>query len=256
MTHIRQHPAEGRQDAAHKIQALSACILLSWAGHGSAQDLGIRISEAQYRSDLTIGALHYDRTSYETSYPTTSATPLSLSFQPNTHQYAIATANPFFVAASTKAYPNGDSDEMSAHAKAVAETKLTFQPSRDATTSLAFHFVGEGLFDWSEGFVSLQDLTSPSSLVSYSWTMADNAVILPVFRGNALEFQPQLLASHTYQLTMHTSTEASQDSQAVSISMSGFTSAVPDATSYALLLTGLCLVGFGARHSILKRQWR
>jgi hypothetical protein len=225
-----------------KSALLLAGLLAS--GNGFAQ-MGISILNAQYTTDVYVRQNQIGEQSQQgtTATPTSDSLFMAGGFLPNWDSSAQASADTFSVFASTYAFGGS--------AVATAETHLTFSPLSNGVAPLEFSLSGAGAADFSSGSMSLSDLTNHKSLFNYSWKW-------PPGDGSAnnvpnwvcCSFQDtfgapvKLLDSHDYALNLRVSTNAGSDAQSMRITMAGFTPAVPEPETWAMMLLGLGFVGY------------
>jgi hypothetical protein len=230
------------------VAAASLCAV------GNANSVDIVVLDVQHSIDIAIN-LRGDAPSSQT---TTSLDPLSGRLETgqygSTAHYALASAqaDTFSVAAATVAF-GGSSN-------AAASTMLTFSVLSNSLTPLTLDFTAGGSAAiFSSGLVGLFDTTIGQSVFSYGWARLGPSNVPwqggQPFGAVSLSLQPLLLASHDYALTMKVATDASSDSQHVSISVSGLDvlSPVPEPETYALMLVGLGVIGFVARRRAAQR---
>lgn len=233
-----------------KKSLLLACLL---SGNVFAQ-MGVSILNAQYERDLSLNWTEFTMDGHamvphpqSMAETTTSAAPISntITSPNNPKRFATASADMFSVSTATSAFPNATFTENSGFAKAIAESKYTFRTLTDGVAPLAFNFDGSGQANFSQGFVSLFDLTLNQSLFYYSWerfTLAGNIPWNHFTYDAALNLSPELFSSHTYALSMNVGTDANTDSQSMAIRMGGLqpiASPAPEPETWAMMLLGL-----------------
>jgi hypothetical protein len=237
--------------------------MIAAVGAGTAAAAEISVISTTYSTDLS---LEFDDpfrgVNIAVSEAITSSSPISTSRDITAQAYpgyedsssgwpriaAKADADLLSVATDTQhRTPDGG------HSWATAESVLSFRTLQDLTVPLSFDFLLLGT-PYSAGFVSLFDQTSGLTLFSYSWDCCGFvSSTVPWSLGGSgytasITVDQWLLASHTYELALHGSTYAKQDSQSLRIAASGLTpiaAPVPEPQTYALMLVGLCVVGGG-----------
>jgi hypothetical protein len=226
---------------------VSLCV---FASDARAESIGITVLDSHYSTDLSTGVTTMVPTGFTFDFvetietmTATSGLPITDDLQASARVFARATADAFSVTTSTSALPDLSLNETSAFAVAMAETVLRFAPVQDGLATLAIDFVGVTLQSvFSEGLVSLFDVTTNQTLWAYQWDYP--------FEGNipftccyqaALSIEQPFLASHQYAFTMRVGMDASIDEQSMSIRTSGLY-AVPEPSSSSLLLVGVALI--------------
>jgi hypothetical protein len=199
--------------------------------------LGVLVSGAQFTT--YVEASGYDATTGpipSVSRNNVSATPISdeLAFPvswANVTNYAIANAGLLTSHVQTGwgiAY-------------ASATSQLWFSPLSDQTQTIGIYISCGGLSVSDDGSVSLLDLTSNTELWNYSWGMAN---VPPAnFPWNSgpystanFNVDTDFFASHQYELTMETASQAGSDDESAQIQLTGL-AVVPEPSSTSLLLT-------------------
>jgi hypothetical protein len=216
----------------------------------SVHSIDVSILDAKYSTDLSYGI-----SGSSLALSATSPTPINYLFQAGvlgpTTPFAStsASANLFSVSAATTAF--------SGFAKASADSVLSFSSLSTSAAPLTLDFLAGGTTLFTSGLVSLFDVTSNTSVFSYSWERL-GASTIPGFPGGemVLALDPELYAAHDYKLSMHVASDASNDSENASIRLSGFhpvVAAVPEPETYALMLAGLVLMRSVVRARKAKR---
>jgi hypothetical protein len=127
------------------------------------------------------------------------------------------------------------------HASASTQTDLLFSPTSDGTALLELEFIGTNTAYYSNGSVSLFDVTSNEQLWAYGWTCChfNGNVPLSLFQYTGmLSFDQSLSDDHMYRLLMSTGTNADGDREGMTIRVGGLIP-VPESSSIFLLLSGL-----------------
>ena len=125
---------------------------------------------------------------------------------------------------------------------------MTFSPLSNGLAPLTFSLSGGGSALFSSGEMSLSDLTNHKSLFDYSWKWPLGSNNVP--NWTCCSFQDtfgasvKLLDSHDYALNLRVSTNAGSDAQSMRITMAGFTPAVPEPETWAMMLLGLGFLGY------------
>lgn len=216
------------------------CFVLSI---GEAAAMGITILEAQYSTDLFMQWTLSTGTVINDPPPTVSSSPITsdLVRYPSDF-YARATANTFSVATETSTGPLAGPENPTL-AKAEAESTVTFKTLTDglAPLSLLFDVTGDGVTAFSDGFISLHDMTTNQSLFSFTLDDVAHDFFDGINRLIFIDFNAQLSASHTYRLGLGVSSSASEDAQFPAIHLSGLTAVppVPEPETWAMMLVGL-----------------
>jgi hypothetical protein len=228
----------------------AACLMsLLFVGSVYAQPLDVAVSSAQYTTYVEAEGWPPDtyppisRTtvssfpiSDELDFPTAYSGPPS--FVTN---HAIACAGLFLV-----------SDQTGwGMANASATSQLWFSPLADQTQSIGIQilaFGDRGPLAFTGGQISLLDLTTNSELWNYSWN--ENGLVGPLTGAGNVPWDPadpstadftintDFLASHQYELTIMTDSNAGDDDQSVQIQLTG-SEVVPEPSSVCLLLMAL-----------------
>jgi len=126
------------------------------------------------------------------------------------------------------------------HAFSAAEIRalIDFQPLVDTNASVGIDMLGLYQSEFSEGLVSLVDLTLNELLWEYVWDELPENSTVPWVRvgGNrtaSWATDTPFLASHQYQLEMFTSTHSNKDAQRITVNVSGL-HVVPEPASALL----------------------
>jgi hypothetical protein len=224
-------------------------VALLFVGSICAQPLNIAVSSAQYAT--YVEAQGYDTNTHSLLPPISRMTilsspvsdkidvPFEQSF-PNFTNHAIASAGLFEVLDHTGW----------GVANAGATNQLWFSPLVDQTQEIGIQITNSTVGPNTAGSISLLDLTSNSELWNYSWTLGPTTNNIP-WAGGAKPYgvganfnvDTVFLASHQYELTMSTFSNAGDDSEDVDIQLTGL-QVVPEPSSACFLL--FALLGFRA----------
>ncbi len=267
MTPILLPEAVDRKQRWYTIRGYPAALLLAATGlfatssDASAHGAAISVLGVQYSTNLTTtvhkcvfaGPITCESTT--STRTTTSTTPLHDQLRATPTTFAVAQADMFLVSTATSALPNFRLGETSNFAKATAQSVLTFHTLQDGLAPLVFDFIGIDQSVYSDGFVSLFDVTASQSMFDYAWTFPFSGTVpwdcTTSFGCEAsLSLETPMLASHRYALTLHESTNADFDSQALSIQVSGLlpiAGPVPETSTCAMMFAGLSIVGLMIR---------
>jgi hypothetical protein len=229
-----------------------ACFgLLLFVGSIHAQSLIVAVSSAQFTT--YVEAEGYPVAAYPPiSRTTTASSPVydeidlpCPEYFPNVTNHALANAGLLVVSAQTGW----------GVANASATSQLLFSPLSDQTQTVGININFEAGLPYTDGSISLLDLTSNSELWNYSWNGPFSAPVNfswdPSFGiGLAnINVDTDFLASHQYELTMMTGSNAGDDSENVQILLTGLV-AVPEPS------TALFLAMCGASFIISRHQRR
>lgn len=245
-----------------------AGVALVFACSAQAQTL-VTLQDQQYTTKLSYDASNGGVLVDAASQTASGQAPLNSYLQgPLTGTYGIyaaAQASSFAVSTATAAYPDRDySTVTNSHARADAETQLSFRTLQDTNAPLQFALSGGGSAFFSSGFFSLYDDTIDAYVFSYSWLRGGGSVGVPSYaplgstpitwpgEGPSLSIllNPTLYSSHLYELTLHAHTDANTDRQYMNLSVAGLVpiaAPVPEPSGLALSIAGLVSVGLLAR---------
>src|SRR6185503_8812983 len=157
---------------------------------------------------------------------------------------ATASTSPFEVNAYTLASTNDD------YASAVATFSLLFSPLTDVTADIGLDF-GIGIdVVFTGGGARLLDVTANQDVWAYSWGFNVNGNVPfqlcvvgctpPYGYIASLALPTDLLASHTYELSLSTDMTANHDAEAARIRATGLqTQPVPEPSILLLFSSGL-----------------
>lgn len=248
---------------------LTLAGLFTATSNAGAKDIGISVLSTQYATDLLAQATDdvfgpppsdeiISTTTKKSTLTNSSKTPLSNAIDVSVGKpYAKATASAdlFSVAVSTDAFYGSYP-----FAKANAKSILQFSALKDESGPLALSFVGHGLVPmYSDGFVSLYDITTDLSVFNYAWNGFHGGSVpwdLYAPHKASIAVTLSLQASHRYALTLNTSSYANNDLEAVSIQVSGLApvvTSVPEPHIGWMLLAGM---GFLAYKGTRRRHRR
>lgn len=129
---------------------------------------------------------------------------------------------------------------------ATARTDISFTPLTSGTTSIGLDFFGANEWYYSDGYVSLFDVTLNQTLWSYGWAYGSPSTVPwtnnyegdPSHSHAMVTVETDFSASDTYQLTMNTDTDSNGDTQNVQIQLSGIQAAIPEPSTFALIGLG------------------
>jgi hypothetical protein len=166
---------------------------------------------------------------------------------------ARASADLFGVYTDTSSVPWGPVSSSAAAATSILE----FSPVSTGLASISIDFVQSGIAVWSEGLVSLQNLTTNQQMWNYAWTFQfGGGPSLPTFLQSigydyglpaTLNLQTTFNTSDRYLLTMHTRTSANFDGQTSRIQLNGLQAVPEPATMTLLTLAGAGMAIAGRR---------
>jgi hypothetical protein len=210
-----------------------ACIgSFLFVGSVYAQSLIVAVSGAQFTTYVEAEGWPVD-TYPAISRTSTASSPVSdeidlpvLEYAPMIYitNHAIASADLFGVSAKTGW----------GKANASATVQLLFSPLYDQTQTIGIQISNDSSHGpYTAGSVSMLDLTSNTESWNYGWTMgfsgADNIPWdLGSYNSSAnFSLDTAFVASHEYELMMMTSSNAGDDSESVSIQLTGL-QAVPE----------------------------
>jgi hypothetical protein len=224
-----------------------SAMLMVLCGPASAAPIGINIVTAAYTLRLTSSTT--DNTT-DPSSPLTetkaqvvsSLVPTSDSLLVTAPSGSMALAEGYADLFSTTVHTESGS-RFGDHAGAQAEVDalVEFTPIADGTGSIGIDMLARFQSQFSEGFVSLVDLSLGAGLWRYSWDQFQATDTLPWVLANgtfssSFIVDSSLIASHKYRLEMFTATNSNNDEQLVTLGISGV-KAVPEPSILALLFT-------------------
>ena len=166
-----------------------------------------------------------------------SSAPVSLTYDNLGPVEAQADAGTFEISAFTaNLWPHNN-------ALAAVSTEITFAPSTSGATTLDLEFYGANEWYYSDGSVSLFDATLNQTVWNYGWAYGQAGTVLWTvnnpgqwYARASVPLETIFDATHTYQLTMSTDTDANYDSQHILVQLSGLETIqpVPEPSTYAL----------------------
>ena len=230
------------------VRCVACFSSLLFVGSIYAQPLNVVVSGAQYTT--YVEASGYPYTTYPSiSRTTTSSSPISDEidlpydkFPPNTTgniNHAITVASLFEVSAQTGW----------GMANASATSQLWFSPLVDQTQTVGIIIHNNTFGPWTEGSISLLDLTSNSELWNYGWSFGFNqrSGNVPWDPGSEytvanFNLDTDFLASHQYELTMETGSQAGDDMESAQIQLTGLQVVPEPSTTLLLAACGAALV--------------
>jgi len=183
----------------------------------------------------------YDPPTRETSRTQTSSTPIG------DYMYDEATLGSSTYSAEASA--EADLFEVTVFgstklwlALASAQSEMTFSPLLDGTANLTVDFGRYYDYGFTEGYVSLFDLTSNQELWNYGWDHGQGNVPWDGGSSANLTLDTYFANDHTYYLSMFAGMDSNGDSELVKIGLSGLEIvSVPEPST--MLLLGMVLVG-------------
>lgn len=244
-----------------RLVGLLVLLVLACSAHAQ----NIELLNQRYMTDLSFRISSVEPPNYidrftsssETSFKQ-STSPLDSTLQSSSPRvFAQAKASTFAVSTNTSALWKIENNEVSAFARADAESRLSFRALHDVATPLHFSIVGSGVF-FSDGFFSLYDRTADEHVFAHSWSShagripkyapppGSTPVALEGSYQASILLNPFLSSSHIYDLVLHASTDANTDSQRVSLDVAGLypvAAPVPEPSEVALTIAGLLGVG-------------
>jgi hypothetical protein len=208
-----------------------------------AQSLIVAVSSGQFTT--YVEAVGSPSITYpEISRTTTSASPISdeidqpyPEYFPNATNHAIASAV-LFVASVQTGWGS---------ANASATSQLWFSPLSDQTQTIGIHISCGGLSVSDGGSVGLLDLTSNTELWNYSWDNLDVPANFPWDSGEPFttanfNVDTDFLASHQYELTMITASQAGSDDESAQIQLTGLEVVPEPSTTLFLAMCGASFI--------------
>lgn len=132
--------------------------------------------------------------------------------------------------------------------QASARSELTFSPVFNGSQNIAIDFVGDYEWYFSDGLVSLFDLTLNQEIWNYSWSLMGQGTVPWLSAGGdpnataALSLDTFLADDHTYNLTMSTGIYSNGDAELINMRLSGLET-VPVPEPATILLFGIGMIG-------------
>jgi hypothetical protein len=127
---------------------------------------------------------------------------------------------------------------------ATVRSEIWFSPLSSQTASLNLEFLGEHMWFYSQGSVSLTDITSGQEIWNYGWAGPSSGTVpWEVSAGLAtasLTLNTDFSATDTYYLNMYTETAARGDAEFIQIQMVGL-EPIPEPASAAVAALGTVL---------------
>ena len=234
------------------LRCIACSIAFLCCGQLNAQPLNVQLLDARYTTFVSVtirtnfpvpsGSTNISRT-IESSFPHSDSLRVD---DPAGWPYratADASTGLFELSGATAAFGL----EYVLYAAAGAIDQIRFSPAKDQVQSVGIQIARGDKWLFTEGSVSLLDLTSNSELWHYSWHFLNNPFgNIPWDPGSFdatanFNVDTDFLASHQYELTMFTSMDAASDSESAWIRVTGL-EAVPEPAS--LCLTLMAQAGF------------
>lgn len=229
-------------------------FLVLLTNHSFAQPIPIDLISTQYTTNVAIQ--DYD------SRTRTSITPISdemrLSGGAGSNGWeSVASAHASFFDVTTFTDSNAPNDSLPNiydGAWASAESEIVFSPLIDSLQTVTIDFTAWYDSYYSEGYVSLFDLTENMELWNYWWTEGYIGNVYwepqpptgdpedPVERA-IVDQDTDFIATHTYELVMYTQTNSQwPDKQRINVQVSGIEpTSVPEPST--IILIGMGLIG-------------
>jgi hypothetical protein len=234
------------------VSSLFVIVLVFTATPAHASPIGIEVISTAYSAsiELTLSSGVTTTTTAAGTDPVSLSLEYIYSFE-STYDYAAASVSADWLTVSV-----GSRSVNSPVIIASANSEVTFSPHTDGIATIGFDRLDGG--PYTDGFVSLFDLTGDREVWRYWWEGQGTAVTYPEagidwglsIRPNPVELPTTFSAANTYRLHLFGRTDSQGDSTDVSVQVSGLV-AVPDPGS-TLFLLGIGLVGLRAA----RKRWQ
>lgn len=209
------------------LQSLAFVITLLSAISIQASDLDVQILNANYSAFVSVSS-----NSITTSRVTVSPMPTSDSaivYDSDGFHRAQARASSYLFGLDVNTQAYGFLDYL--FARAAATNQIQFVPLEDRTQSIAIELIPGGNAMFTEGAVTLLDLSSQQVVWSQSWYYWINTP--NISKTNWFYFDTEFLASHQYELSMYTAMNAGHDSESIKMQVIGL-AAIPEPSAIAI----------------------
>lgn len=229
------------------VLALGVCV------SAQAAPLEITVLNANYTASVGWSCITDSVTASSGSSSIVSASPASdMYINQNSDlpmynvKWAEADASLFEIFGYTSTSGGVEGFGQSTTSSATARTDIFFSPLSSQTTSIDLDFLGANEWYYSDGYVSLVDVTANQTLWNYGWALMGQGTVpwTNNYDGVASQFHAAVSvdtdfdATHTYELVMNTDTDSNGDTQNVQIQLFGI-EAVPEPSACALIGLGV-----------------